>query len=149
MRRHSHMTAAIAALAILTAGCATQSQSAEGVTTPVASAEVSNTPSPPDQPTVAEPTEVPEPVPPQTTTSDTPVVQEIQPEPAVPLCSYYNLAGAIVSAPCDPSLLDPSQQLTPVPPQGSVTEEATAITCDMVCTSTGCEQYQYTVLNCP
>lgn len=81
---------------------------------------------------------------------DTPVADDaVQPEAAVPLCAYYEPSGTVVSAPCDQALIDPARQLVPVQQSAPSQESVTAITCDTVCTSSGCEQYQYSVLNCP
>lgn len=86
---------------------------------------------------------------PETLVPDLPADEgSVQPEAAVALCPYYEPSGIVVSAPCDPALIDPSRQLVPVQ-QPAPTQEATTITCDTVCTSSGCEQYQYSVLNCP
>lgn len=145
-------------LAVVLAGCAGQAQSTTEQTSLASSA-----PAVPVQPASTAPavpqSEVPaqaQSQPPATSQPEAgasvqPQVDDeaVQPEPAVPLCAYYTPSGQTVSAPCDPALLDPSQQLVPVEQSAPPQETVEAITCDTVCTSSGCEQYQYSVLNCP
>lgn len=58
----------------------------------------------------------------------------------VAMCPYDDGSGVVVNLPCN----DPRVTASPT----SAGTEPAAITCDTPCTTTGCEQYKDTVLNC-
>lgn len=144
MRRTLHRALLTGSLALILAACGGQAASTGGEDAPVVPTVTSVAPEPSIDVPVAPQTEAPSVVP-EIPADD----GSIQPEAAVPLCPYYEPSGAVVSAPCDPALIDPSRQLVPVEQGAPDQESATTITCETVCTSSGCEQYQYSVLNCP
>lgn len=58
----------------------------------------------------------------------------------VAMCPYDDGSGTIVNLPCT----DPRVSSSPTAEPSA----AASITCDTPCTTSGCEQYQESVLNC-
>lgn len=103
-------------------------------------------------------TTAPVPLPPEPTT-DTAAEAEVPPAPAPdevspgqvpvdPMPAPAEPAPVIVEQPPEPQP-EPATEFVPVGPSQAPIADDAEITCDTPCTTTGCEQYKYSVLGCP